>query len=476
MAIATKDNGLVIFIRRIPSQPNTDALRRSLLTHLAVVGIKPDEVEIHKPRGKGIATMFITDRQKGERFLKRMKQFPSNLGLHRFNAEFERNESQDGGAMVRDRIFIEKVETNAHSKGSSLVADFKGIRSQSVVLVDLLTMNLALSMNGHSQTAVQTTFTQKSFNIDAVNCGNWAYDRRGSPIFVSEYSANRPGQLLVGHRSIVVVLMDPYRPGKWHQRIDFAWDCTDIIYTQQGRLPSLMITCKHSPRLYRNIEQGEQNGSRTNKNARKKSRIPCLDSTHSKIVGSCFTWEFVFEPRQHLRPIQALVEHIPDGPSSMRISVASRHANKPFDEALKSLNQCLSHAEIPFCVKFQALKIALNGHVPPDAIEQLVPHLMSAIKAGKTEQHCAEALRKMDRDLPWPGPHTKYKEINTEALKSTWKAILGENLTANSTFLAVRKSDTMAMVHRMVVTPTGLYLEGPDPEVCLRTCRQIRKS
>ena len=300
------------------------------------------------------------------------------------------------------------------------------------------------------------------------------YDQAGGPIFTSEYSAYRPGKVLIGHRSIVVVLHSIYQREKWQHRIDFEWDCIDTIYTQSGRLPSLIITTKYAPRMYRNIEQDESNtpfGMRPNKFARKKSRIPCLDTAHSAIIGSCFSWEFVFEPQQSIRAIQNLVEHIPDGPTSMRISLRSMRSLVPFPTALQELSTQISLLQLPFCVNFQAMKIALSGHVPPKLISILLITMSKALKDGKSEEHCAEALRRFDRDLPWPGPHTPSKEYSFSAMSTLLRSLLDESLLDNSAYRAVKRSDTLAMIHRMTITPTGLYLEGPDPEVSATAMR-----
>ena len=285
---------------------------------------------------------------------------------------------------------------------------------------------------------------------------------------MTEYSLPRTGKVLIGHRSIVVVLNSVIDQSKWQFRIDFEWDCIDMIYTQQGRLPSLMITTKYAPRMYRNTEHDLPNmmtSPRNNKFARKKSRIPCLDALHSSIIGSCFTWEFIFEPRQSLRPVQNLVEHIPDGPTSMRISVATICALTPFADALRALNLHMAKKQLPFIINFQAMRLALGGHLPPELVGGLLDYMSKLLRMGKSALHCAEVLRKLDRDLPWHGPQTPAEDLGPKTVMTVLQELMDGDMMDNSAFRAVERSDTLAMVHRMRVTPTGLYLEGPDPEV-----------
>jgi hypothetical protein len=149
--LTEKDHGLNIYIRRLPTQINASLLRTRLLPYVQMAGIQSNEFQLHKPRAKGYATMYVVDSQKGDRFLLNMKRFPTNLGLTRYanhKIEFERNEVQDGGVMVRDRNFIEKVEQDAYLKTS--IADMKGMYSCSnhdhaKVLIrqhSILTLNL----------------------------------------------------------------------------------------------------------------------------------------------------------------------------------------------------------------------------------------------------------------------------------------------------------------------------------------------
>jgi hypothetical protein len=113
--MAITDNGIVIFIRGFPSQVSEDLLRTRLLPFLALVGIQAQEVELDKPKNKGFATMHVASTIKGENFLEKMRQCPSTLGLGRYKIHFERHSQQDGGALIRDRKFVQKVVDDAYA-------------------------------------------------------------------------------------------------------------------------------------------------------------------------------------------------------------------------------------------------------------------------------------------------------------------------------------------------------------------------
>jgi hypothetical protein len=310
MAIPDQDNGLVIFIRRM--QINDSVLRNRLEPYLLNVGIGRGGFDLHKPKTKGIATLHVTSRIKGELFLASMKQYPSTLSLSRFRVDFERHENQDGGAMLKDRKFVDTLAAGAYTK-MSLDGGMKG-KAYVCSFMAAMTDRGSTLTRWFKSTARAWCTSTKTFNLSAVNCGNWRYGASGSPVFVSEYSSNRPGKLLIGSRSIVAVFSQRYSPDKWAHRIYFGWNCIDMIYIQRGRYPSLMITCKYAPKMIRRVDTEELASplrAQTLRSQRKKARIPCLDIAHGKVAGASLTYELVLEANQSLRALRNVVEHIP---------------------------------------------------------------------------------------------------------------------------------------------------------------------
>ena len=52
---------------------------------------------------------------------------------------------------------------------------------------------------------------------------------------------SKPGKLLVGNHSAVVLFDRPGQPHDWDNRVDFHWHGVDCIYTTGGRYPSVMV-------------------------------------------------------------------------------------------------------------------------------------------------------------------------------------------------------------------------------------------
>jgi hypothetical protein len=151
------------------------------------------------------------------------------------------------------------------------------------------------------------------------------------------------------------------------------------------------------------------------------------------------------------------------------VDVKEIQSLKPFDESLRFLNLTLTGLRVPFVISFQMVKLALNGHVHPDVVgETILAVIMEAFHSeGKSAVHCAEALRQLDRDLEWSGPQTPRANVDEQAIQKLLRNILKGDLEHSATYRAVQKNETIAMIHHVQVTPAGIYLEGPDPEVSI---------
>ena len=106
--------GIDIFIHSIPNQVTESHLRNYLSPHLRLYGIH--DHELHKPKNRGFANLYVPNRLNGDRFLSAMSK-QTMLRLNpRYPLKFTINKKQDGGAMARDNKF--KEETIAEIEAS----------------------------------------------------------------------------------------------------------------------------------------------------------------------------------------------------------------------------------------------------------------------------------------------------------------------------------------------------------------------
>ena len=273
----------------------------------------------------------------------------------------------------------------------------------------------------------------------------------------------------------MLLLYLPYGPDEWSRRIDFSWNGIDTVFTTDGEFSRLIITCYHSPKIYRSDDPSPLStpisiGRR--EKPRKKIRLPCLDDQHGEVAASCFSYEIVLSSGQAVDRIRRILQDDPGMPSTMHISVQTIKSTIPFNEELSGLTAALSHewgGALPFLVRFQALKLALNGKLLPAVVFKLLPVLRDLNMREKSVVSCAEALRKLYNELPSPGPHSKAEEFAEITLKRRLKDLSSSYREEGSVYKTVKQHSHLALIHHVRVTPTGVYLEGPEQEVSVST-------
>ena len=172
------------------------------------------------------------------------------------------------------------------------------------------------------------------------------------------------------------------------------------------------------------------------------------------------------------RNIQALkrFEEIPQSMSSNSVEDPHRH----FVTGMSFLNDALANtfATMPFDARFQLQKFAQNGFLPPDKVFELLPYVAKCLKVTDVTT-VALALRYLGSQLPFAGPDTDASETEVQTLKSMLRQSI-ETTSASDRYASVLadQHEHIMLVHKALVTPAGIYLEGPEPEVGNRVLRK----
>jgi hypothetical protein len=318
------------------------------------------------------------------------------------------------------------------------------------------------------------------FEATTLSCGAWSYEN-STPVFVSHYTRPRSGTVrcLVGKTAAVLLLSPRYSAGDWAQRIDFSWKSVDTVFTTGGAHPSLIISCLYSPKFYRQETTSPastplRNGARRQQH-RKKIRIPNLDDEHGEVAACCFSYEIILSNTQALETIRRLLRDGPEFPSSMHIPIRTIKPKRSFRQQLSTLTEALSddrEGTMPFLMRFQVLKLALNGKLPPSTVMSLFPVLLDMIQAGTSHLACTHALQQLYIQLPSMGPSSRAEEFEKEALHEKLKLFSSSYVDEESVYRLVGKHPHLRLIHHVRVTPTGVYLEGPEQEVTNRVLRK----
>jgi hypothetical protein len=274
----------------------------------------------------------------------------------------------------------------------------------------------------------------------------------------------------MGNKSLVVLVDHPYLGGKWQHRLDISFNNINEIFTSRGNNDSAFISCITAPKFYDPDDNPFPTlqylmSNRPRQQAPKKIRVPALNEHHAKIAGICFVYEVVFDGHATLHALSQLLEGGPEMPSTTRMRVRSVKPSRLLDVQMGDLRTAVSDETLPFSVRFQALRIARDGCLPPDTITALIPVLSDLISRGASEQACADTLRHLFDGFDPPHPSLPAGDYSTKALTQKILDSVEASCKDSSTYRTVKEHPHLALIHHVRVTPSGVYMEGPTPEV-----------
>lgn len=134
------------------------------------------------------------------------------------------------------------------------------------------------------------------------------------------------------------------------------------------------------------------------------------------------------------------------------------------------------YGNMPFKIRYQLSRLAQNGYLPPSQVVALLPATQAAWNQ-KGPDSVSYALTRLARSLPGPGPST-YSVYTSASLEASLRELAEsyDSHAHDNPYELVKRHQHINLVHRVLVTPTGLYLEGPDPEPTNRVLRPFADS
>ena len=319
----------------------------------------------------------------------------------------------------------------------------------------------------------------RPFQIQSLACGLLEIPGP-DPVFVPYWQDTRLGSVTFAHKTLAITLAKstPYHA----ERIIIPYNSVQFIGIGNQLHPFIIITLYWAPRFYNekqvDLSRLFQNlalNPSPSKPSPKFARLLSIDNNHAPVVGTCLVYRLqvpnghvVSQIYQMLQTHRSPPSHIPWAPKTGLLTV-------PFDEQKGQLVAEISNASrfgtLNFAIRFQVQRLAQNGVLPPHKVIALLPKILSVSNehgAIKT----AEAIRMLARDIPYVEPDTSPEETSTTALgdRIAEKAACFD--IAQSIYGLKERHTHLVLVYRAQVTPTGVYLEGPDAEVTNRVLRK----
>lgn len=322
--------------------------------------------------------------------------------------------------------------------------------------------------------AISSNAREDSFPLaySSVSCGLWEYI--GSKlVFVSYLDWQVHGSVKFGSR-VGIIKMDT------GQSIDIPHLSVDTIVCEGLPRPAMTISLREAPHFFNSIVEPVGLSSLFEslnigpKSSNTRKRLPALNSEHEKIAGSCLVYRIGLIGSTFDDQVNAIGNARGILPPAVRYHTVIHKHEERYAAAMNSLIQALSKLEnklLPFALKFQVQKLAQNGYLPPQKVLALLPEIANLLERTDLRV-CVNTVRALFHQLQFAGPETDAQNFELRALIDLLRENEEREKRKELYIDESAESQNVAIIHRVSVTPAGIYLYGPEKENKNRVLRK----
>ena len=292
-------------------------------------------------------------------------------------------------------------------------------------------------------------------------CGTWDYSR-DDLVFVSHYIDHGGFVLCFGRREMVIV-MRPKTPGGPCFRIDVSYFSMQSIVYKGLQDTIITFTLYSAPKIYK-VEFKTTPDGQTLQSG--KARAAGVSPIHLEVSGHCFVYQLMLRPGevQAVRKLLSSISYIPKAASWPFKLIPVKIS---FLRSMRDLHRLFQHPafeHLSFGVKFQVQRLAQNGYLSPSLTAAFLP-VVSTLAKRRGMKTTVQTLQRLFQEIPYAGPDSEAEYFTVAYLEDQLRQ-LEKSVSKEPTFnfAVADKHNHLALVHRARVTPTGIYLEGPELE------------
>lgn len=325
----------------------------------------------------------------------------------------------------------------------------------------------------------KTTNLKRNFGITSLHCGQWDYIEE-ELVFMTHFEDQRIGKMMFGRQSVIIIL-HPTHPNEPTQRVEMPYCDIQSFTLGNSHNPTATFALRVPPKLLENLKsQAEESleksmaelGVRERPGGFKRMRIMALRKGHEIIVSSCMCYRVILKEPSHFSLLQALkrAREIPESSVWNTIDIP----RKDFSAQLTLLNTALSRSysqAVSFDVKFQLQRLAQNGYLPPAKVVELLKSVNRNF-SSVDDAALVASVQKLSRAIPYAGPETEASELSVKSLSDLLTRYQKSAAMEDSYSHLAEKYEHIALIHKATVTPVGIVLSGPEPEVINRVIRK----
>ncbi|MCJ1469462.1 hypothetical protein MMC07_008095 [Pseudocyphellaria aurata] len=319
---------------------------------------------------------------------------------------------------------------------------------------------------------------KRSFRITALCCGQWDYVQ-DQLVFMTHFRELSTGVMLFGRQSVIINL-HPAHKGEPSQRVEMPYFEIQSFTIGNQSNHTATFSLSVPPKMFRSqpendsfVESMRNLGVGKPPVGPKRMRIMALREGHEVVVSSCLCYRVTMEELSDIPSLQALkrAREIPES----RTWHTHNILKQDFPAQLTLLNQALSrYPTISFDVKFQLQRLAQNGVLPPAKVAELLTSVIHRFSHVDNATLVA-SIRKLYPAIPYAGPETEAADFGVQALSDLLAEYQKRAAMEESYSHLAEKYEHIALIHKATVTPVGILLSGPEPEIMNRVIRKYRR-
>ena len=295
----------------------------------------------------------------------------------------------------------------------------------------------------------------REFPTSFLACGTWGY-ADVDLVYSINYATSTSGSLKFRSRTLVLQFGQS-------RRIDFLYTSINEIMMESTPPFSITLTLWEAPRSYILTPLGQQ-----------RQRASALSSNHLEVVGTCLIYRIFFDVSNNSSTTSSIASHILALQKSIGLPPVTlkhtgiRRPQKLFSLRQQELDSMLSDSEkYPFwTLNFQIRALASNAYLSFDSVLSILPHVQEILGRSGLDTSIA-TLRRFGQILS-AGKKTDDGALKFDSLIQLLQIaedqVRDNEEGAQASVIPRKGSEDMAMIHRIVVTPAGVYLYGPEAE------------
>lgn len=319
----------------------------------------------------------------------------------------------------------------------------------------------------------------REFACTSISCGLWDYVH-SEVCFTSYFTMKSPATMGFKSRSIVIETSNS-------QRLAIPYPSIESIVWNSLPAPTMLFSLHEAPRFSRqptkkNLSLTEDrslqalmeslfNDSDMPSGGSDQYRAPGLNEEHDKISGGCRLYQVLLADRGDLSEQVASLSHIRNLPSILHREVRTEKGSQLYATEMLHFLGKLSATSLPFPVKFQVQRLVQNCYLPPSKVAGILPAIEVVLRRSG-ERICVNVLRTLFREIPYAGPDVDAEIFGNRNLCMTLDRIEANFRLGRSSLEGPIASDHVAVIHKVTITPSCVYLDGPDGESNNRVLRK----